>query len=240
SVIQKRPSLIILAAADYVRLVDSVEQAEALGIPVITLDSGVKSDVPVSFVATDNLEAGIKAGEEMRRLMENHERKKVLIMSHIAETATAIDRERGVRMALGDESIIGTWFCDADEDISYRITTDLLKKHPDLGGIVGLNEMASLGVARAVNDAGRKGDILVVAFDNAVQELSFLEEGVIHATVVQRPYNMGYLSVKAAADYLKGGTVAPLMDTGSVLITKENMFERQYQELLFPVSGIKK
>ncbi len=239
SVIQKRPSLIILAAADYIRLVDSVAQAAALGIPVITLDSGIQSDIPVSFVATDNLEAGQKAGEEMKRLIEKHDRKKIVIMSHIAETATAIDREKGVRSVLDEEDIVGTWFCDADEDISYRITEELLKI-PDLGGIIGLNEMASLGVARAVKDHGLRGEVLVVAFDNAVQELSLLEEGVIQATVVQRPYNMGYLSVKAAADFLKGKTVDPLMDTGSVLITKENMFERQYQELLFPVAGIKK
>ena len=57
--------------------------------------------------------------------------------------------------------------------------------------------------------------------------------------MVQRPYNMGYLSVRAAVKHLQGKQVDPLVDTGSVLITKENMFERQYQELLFPFSGVR-
>ena len=98
-------------------------------------------------------------------------------------------------------------------------------------------DFADLGKEiRAIDEAGAKDRVLVVAFDNAVKELSYLEEGVIKATVVQRPYNMGYLSIKTAKDYLHGEKVVPFIDTGSVLITKENMFEREYQELLFPFS----
>jgi ribose transport system substrate-binding protein len=238
NIIQKNPPLIILAASDYKKLVESVERASLQGIPIITIDSGVDSDIPISFVATNNVDAGVKAGEEMKRLIDEHDRKQIAIVSHIQETATAIERERGVRSALEGENIIGTWFCDVEQDIAYQITLELLK-NPDLGGIVALNEVASLGVARAIRESNSKRDVLVVGFDNAVQELSDLEEGIIQATVVQRPYNMGYLSVKAAADYLKGNDIDPLVDTGSVLITKDNMFERQYQELLFPFSGIK-
>ena len=219
NVIAKNPPLIILAANDYVKLVDSVERAHEQGIPIITIDSGVDSDIPISFVATNNVDAGIKAGEEMKRLLDGRDRKKIAIVSHIRETATAIERERGVRQALSDEDIIGTWYCEVKQDIAYEITLKLLE-NPELGGIVALNEVASLGVARAIRETGSKTDVLVVGFDNAVQELSDLEEGIIQATVVQRPYNMGYLSVKAAADYLKGNDIDPLVDTGSVLITK--------------------
>jgi len=238
SVIAKNPPLIILAASDYQRLVDSVEQAHAKGIPVITVDSGVNSDLPISFVATNNIEAGMKAGHEMKRLLERQDRKTIAIVSHNQETATGIEREKGVREAFGDENIVGTWVCDVDDEIAYSVTLDLIN-NTDIGGIVALNEVVSLGVARAIRDAGRKGDVLVVAFDNAVQELADLEEGLIQATVVQKPYNMGYLSVKAAVDYLKGIKIDRVVDTGSVLITQDNMFERQYQELLFPFSDLK-
>jgi len=238
SVINKNPPMIILAASDYQRLVDSVEEAHARGIPVITVDSGVNSDLPISFVATNNIEAGMKAGREMKRLLENSDRKTIAIISHNRETATGIEREKGVREAFGDENIIGTWVCDVSDEIAYRVTMELIN-NTDIGGLVALNEVVSLGTARAVRDAGKKGRILVVGFDNAVQELSDLEEGVIQATVVQKPYNMGYLSVKAAVDYLKGIRIEPEVDTGSVLITQDNMFERQYQELLFPFSDVK-
>ncbi len=235
-VIDLRPPLIILAASDYKRLVPSVERAHDLGIPVITMDSGVDSDIPVSFIATDNIAAGIKAGKEMNRLLSGRKHRKVAIVSHIKETATAIDREAGVRDALNSDDVIGTWFCDVEQEKAYRITLQLLK-NKNLGGIVALNEVATLGVARAVEETGMQDKIIVVGFDNAIKELSYLEAGVIKATVVQQPYNMGYLTIKTAVEYLKGKKVKPFLDTGSLLITKDNMFKREYQELLFPFSS---
>jgi len=232
-VIAEDPPLIILAASDYKRLVKSVEQASGRRIPVITLDSAVDSNIPVSFIATDNLEAGRRAGSEMRRLITDSPKKGIAIVSHIRETATAIDREAGVREALDGGNIIGTWYCDVDQEKAYRITLRLLN-NPDIGGIVALNEVAALGVARAIDETGSKDNMIVVGFDNAIRELSYLEEGVIKATVVQRPYNMGYLAVKTAAEYLLGNRVESFIDTGSVLITRENMFQREYQELLYP------
>jgi ribose transport system substrate-binding protein len=68
SLILKKPPLIILAANDYSELAGPVEEAVMNGIPVITVDSGVDSDMPVSFIATDNIEAGRKAGREIKRL----------------------------------------------------------------------------------------------------------------------------------------------------------------------------
>ncbi len=235
AVIDERPPLIVLAANDYKRLVASVEKADSLGIPVITIDSGVNSDIPVSFIATNNIDAGEKAGEEMERLISLNSRKSIAIVSHIKETATAIDREAGVREALGGENIVGTWFCDVEPEKAYLITMELLKNE-SIGGIVALNEMATLGVARAIDESRASDRIFVVGFDNSVRELAYLEEGIIKATVVQRPYNMGYLSIKTAVEYLKGNKVETFLDTGSILITKENMFKREYQELLFPVS----
>jgi len=233
--IELDPPLIILAASDYKRLVESIKRANDQGIPIITLDSGVDSDIPASFIATDNIEAGNKAGREMKRLLESSEKKDIAIVSHIQETATAIDRESGVREALAGENIIGTWFCDVEQEKAYKITLELLKNNK-LGGIVALNEIAALGVARAIDEQNAQDRVLVVGFDNAVRELAYLEEGVIKATVVQRPYNMGYLTIKTAVEYLSGDHVPSFIDTGSILITRDNMFQREYQELLFPFS----
>ena len=236
AVVAENPPLIVLAANDYKRLVPAVEKAASLGIPVITVDSGVDSIIPVSFIATNNIDAGKKAGVEMKRLILLNKRKTIAIVSHIQGTATAIDREAGVREALKGEDITGTFFCDVDPEKAYQITMELLDDK-NLGGIVALNEVATLGVARAIDEKKASDKVFVVGFDNAVRELAYLEEGIIKATVVQRPYNMGYLSIKTAVEYLKGNKVVAFLDTGSILITKENMFKREYQELLFPVGS---
>ncbi|RKX80339.1 MAG: LacI family transcriptional regulator [Spirochaetes bacterium] len=235
TVIEENPPLIILAASDYYLLAESVGVAEEKGIPVITMDSAVNSPYPVSFIATNNVEAGIKAGNEMNRLLSEGGDGAIAIVSHIRETATAIEREAGVRQALEKQIITGTWYCENDQKIAYENTMEILKDS-SVKGVVALNEIVTLGVAEAIRDSEASNRVMVVGFDSAPQELAFLEEGIIKATVVQRPYNMGYMSVKTAVEYLKGDNIAPLIDTGSVLITAENMFQREYQELLFPVN----
>ncbi len=235
TVIEENPPLIILAASDYYLLAESVGVAEEKGIPVIMVDSAVNSPYPVSFIATNNVEAGIKAGSEMNSLLSEGGGGAVAIVSHIRETATAIEREAGVRQALEKQTITGTWYCENDQEIAYANTMEILK-NTSIKGIVALNEIVTLGVAEAIRDSKASDRVIVVGFDNAPEELAFLEEGIIKATVVQRPYNMGYMSVKTAVEFLKGDKIAPLIDTGSVLITAENMFQREYQELLFPVN----
>ena len=234
-VIDENPPLIILAASDYYLLAEPVEAAAEKGIPVIMMDSAVNSPYPVSFIATDNLKAGIKAGEEMVRLLGDPAKSSVAVVSHSRETATAIEREAGIRQALPEHAVAGTWFCEIDEDIAYASTMEILKDE-SIEGIVALNEIVALGTGQAVADAGAADRVFVVGFDNAPKELAFLESGVIDALVVQRPYNMGYMSVLTAVECLKGEDVEPIIDTGSVLITAENMFQREYQELLFPVN----
>ncbi len=234
-VIKQNPRLIILAASDYNKLRKPVREAYEHGIPVITLDSAVNSDTPISFIATNNVEAGKKAGREMVHLLKNRKRKNIAIVSHIKGTATAIERERGIRAACRECNIIGTWYCNVEEKEAYRITKELIKYH-NIDGIIALNEVSTLGVAQAVDELNAKERVTVVGFDNAPREMEYLEAGVIKATVIQNPYKMGYLAVKTAVEYLKGQAVPRLINTGSLLITKKNMFNREYQEIIFPFS----
>jgi ribose transport system substrate-binding protein len=229
------PTALILAAADYVRLVPLVEQAAAAGIKVITMDSGVDSPLPLSFVATNNIEVGAKVAAEMIRILEAG--RKLAIINHVQGATTAIEREEGTRRVLQDDGrypIIGTWFTDNFKENAYAITERLLEEHPDIGGILGMNEVSTLWAARAIQDRGYAGKVRVVGVDSSLTEIQLIEQGVIAATVIQKPFNMGYLAVRAAIDAAENRTILPFIDTGSVLITAENLYEPENQKLLFP------
>ena len=74
-----------------------------------------------------------------------------------------------------------------------------------------------------------------MGFDNSYEIINAVEMNIIKATIVQKPFNMGYLAVKTAYELIRHQKVSPNIDTGSVLITRENMFTVQNQKLLFPV-----
>lgn len=235
-VIDVEPDAILLVASDYNRLVPLAELAAERGITIVTLDSALNSSVPVSFVATDNVAAGIKAGEEIDRLVPRN--RSIAVISHIPGVATAIDREQGVLEALSKRDpglVLETRYSQNDLDLAYRITTDLVAEHPDLGGIVALNESSAVGAGRAIRDLGASERVSIVGFDNSQEEIEFLETGVFEALVVQRPFNMGYFGIRAIAEALRGKRVDPVIYTDAVLVRKDDMYSEENQKLLFPI-----
>lgn len=236
-VIRDRPTVIILSATDLTALVPSVEAADRAGIPVVTLDSGIDSDLPRTFVATNNVEAAEKLGLHLPSLLEPG--KPVAIINHVPGATTAIEREEGVRRALqrdGRYPILGTWFTNNFQENAYAITLDLLQNYPELGAILAMNEVSTVGAAKALQDAGQAGRIRLLGFDSSLAEIKFIEQGVLDATVVQKPFNMGYLSVRAALDAVEKKPRIRFIDTGSVLITAGNLYLPENQKLLFPFS----
>lgn len=234
-VIAEKPDAIVLAASDYNKLVPAAQRIKRSGIKLVTIDSGINSDLPESFIATDNIEAGRKAGKEMARILDGEA--EVAIISHVKATATAIEREKGVREGLVGNSIkkvYDTFFSDNDQEKAYGIAKELVTTRPGIKGIVCLNETSTLGAAKAIKELGLSEQVKLVGFDSAIEEVKLLEEGIIKATVVQNPFNMGYRGIEMAVKAIKGEKMNKRIDTGSVVVTKENMYTSENQKLLFP------
>lgn len=233
--IQSKPDAIVLAAADYDRLAPVAREVKAAHIPLATIDSFISGDDADTKIGTDNYAAGQKAGAALMEHLSPGSH--VLIMSYIRGASTAIDRESGVRDFLqGKVQITGTLYSSAEADIAYRQASQLLRTDPDLKGIVALNDPTTIGAARALSESGRGQDVVLIGFDHSLTVLGFVEAGVIRATIVQRPFNMGYLGIKVALELIRGKRVESFIDTGSQVINRQNMLLPENQQLLFPVT----
>lgn len=233
--IEEKPDAIILAATDYYRLVPVAKQIKAAGITLITVDSGLNGGISESFIATDNYEAGRKAAQELIKNIQSDDQ--VAIMNFVPGSATAIEREKGVRDAFsqnGVNLVHDTLYSNGSSKKAYQLTVDLLKNQPQLKGIIGLNEPSTLGAGLAIMDMGLKSKVKLVGFDNSSSEVQLLENETMLGTVIQKPFTMGYLAVKTALEVVSGHKVAPVMDTGSEFITKENMYTSENEKLMFP------
>lgn len=232
-----KPQVIILAAIDYNRIVPVAKRIVAAGIKLITVDSGLKEGISSSFIATDNYAGGQKAGRLLLDSIGQSERGSVAIINFVRGSAPAMERERGVRESLGgysDIQILDTLYSDASEERAYEIAVELLRNEPALRGIAALNEPSAVGAARAIKEMRAVSRVKLIGFDNSMEEIAFLEEDILQATIVQKPFNMGYLAVKTAMELSAGEKVQPVIDTGSEAITKHNMYESDKQKLLFP------
>lgn len=233
--IHEKPDAIILAAADYQRLAPLARKAKENGIHLLTLDSRLPEHLSEGHIATDNVKAAGQAADYMAHLVGR--KGKLAIISSVAGTATAMDRENGFLQAIKkypDIRVIDIKFSGSDVKESYRLTNQVLKDHPEVKGIFGINEFTTVGIAQAVKEMGKTSAIKVIGFDSSPEILNFVEEGVLAATVVQKPFNMGYLAVKQAVSILEGKTKGKLLYTDSEIITKKNMYTPENQKLLFP------
>jgi ribose transport system substrate-binding protein len=232
--IRKQPDALLVSPSSYTAATDLLRQAADQGVRLVLLDSYVDEEVQELLVATDNKEAGETLGNYMRTLIDGNT--EIAIVGYVQGVSTAVEREEGVRNGLGFAAgqIVDTVFCDSEYDKAYDLTCELVSKHPDLGVIAGLNEYSATGVARAIRDLGLEDRIKVVGIDSSLESIQFLEAGIMQGLVVQKPFNMGYLGVEKAVQLLEGIQVERNIDSGSRLITRENMYTDENQKLLFP------
>lgn len=235
--ITKKADVIMLAPLDSKALLPVVQKAEEKGIPVITFDSDLESDIQKSFIATDNKAAGAVAAKETADLVGG--KGEVAIVAHNEGTTTAQERRDGFKEEIEanypDIKIVSIQYSDGDHSKALSKATDIMTSNPELKAIYATNEGAAIGVATAVKEKGKSDSVKVVGFDSSDQEIKFLEEGTITGFVVQNPYNMGYLGVKAAADLLDGKSIEKRIDTGATYVNKENMNDEDIQKLLYPM-----
>lgn len=226
---------VVIAACDANALVDPIHNALDAGVPVITIDSGIESDRPLSFVATDNVAAARAAADMMAELIGGEG--KVGVMPIVPGAATSEMREQGFKEQAKEHPgmvIATTLFSYSDSAKALSATEDMLTAHPDLAGIFVANEAGCIGAVEAIEAAGKAGEVKLVAFDAAEAQVEALERGTVQALVVQNPFEMGYQGVKAAVDHIEGREIPKRIDTGVTIVTKENLADPQVQRLLNP------
>lgn len=226
---------LLLAALDKEALVPYVEKADAAGIPVVMFDSGVSSNIPLSFVATDNAAAAAAGAKELANLIGK--KGKVGIIVHDATSSTGIDRRDGALAELKKYpgiQVLEPVYGAGDHSKSADLVVDMIRANPDLVGIFAGNEGSAVGAAIGLQDAGKE-DIVLVGFDSSEQEIALLKEGVINGFVVQNPFNMGYLGVHSLYKAINGETIEKRIDTGATYVNLDNIETPEVQKLLYPL-----
>lgn len=233
---------IVLAPLDDTALRRPVDEAMASEIPVVIFDSGLKGDNYISYVATDNFKAGQTAGEYMGRLLEG--KGKVVVLRYAEGSDSTTQREDGfldgIKAFEGIEIVSSNQYAGVTTASALQAAENIFSRFSRADGGLGIDgifcatEPTSLGILRALQDGGNAGKIKFVGFDSSEKMIGALRAGELHGFVVQNPMRIGYLGVKTVVEHLRGGQVARQIDTGSTLITSDNLDQPEIRELLNP------
>jgi ribose transport system substrate-binding protein len=231
---------IVLAPLSDKGLVSSVHAAVGANIPVVIFDSDLSGQDHASFVATDNYAAGKMAAEELAKRLG--EKGNVVVLRYQEGSASTANREKGfldgIHAHAGITVVSDNQYGGATTETAFATSENLLlAQKAASGGVSGVfapNESTTFGMLLALRKTGLAGKVHFVGFDASDKLVAGLRSGEIDALVVQRPFEMGYLAVKTMVANLRGQPVDKRVDTGSKLVTKENLDTPEIQAIVKP------
>lgn len=235
----RRVSGIVLAPLDSQALARPVASAVQAGIPVVIIDSDLKSDRQVSFVATDNVKGGVMAARRLGALLGGQGN--VILLRYAVGSASTEQREAGFLDTLkaefpGIRIISADQRAGATRESAYQVAQNLLNRFGhEVNGVFAPNETSTIAMTKALRDRGLAGgQVKMVGFDAGSLEIADLRSGDLQGLVVQDPLRMGYLGVMTLVDHLDGKPVPQRVETTVTLVTRENMDEPAIRDLLHP------
>lgn len=213
--IVKKVAAIVLSPAESRSIVPVIQEANAAGIPVLTVDipcnePGVKL---LTQVATDNYGGGKEAGRAMIEALGSAGGKVAIL--HFKQAESCRLRVKGFREVIDDYNPKATGKIDlvteldggGAKDVGYKAAEDAIQAHPDLRAIFAINDPSALGARAAIEKAGKTQQILIVGFDGQPEGKQAIKDGKIYADPIQFPDRMGVEIVQAIVKHSKGQDV---------------------------------
>jgi ribose transport system substrate-binding protein len=234
--VAQKPSGILLSASNPDIFKAPIDAAIQQGIPVICVDADSPDSHRIMFIGTDNFRAGQESGKRMAELLKG---KGNVVVITVPSQFNLAERSRGVDEALKKFpgiKVTKTIDDKGDSRVAYDAVTALLAAKDKPDGIICLEASGGAGAADALYRINLNGKIAIVAFDKDPETLDWIERGAITATVVQKPYVMGYYGLKFLDDLhhnavheFKDWRTAPAssmpagVDTGTAIVDKTNL-----------------
>ena len=198
-----------------------LQKAVDAGIPVILIDNDIPDwDGKTAVVTTNNFVGGQLAGTWLAENLPPDT--KLAVLQGVLGVPALDDRVNGMLDTLGDAAeVVATTPTDCDQTKGLDAAQDILTANPDVTAIYAACGPPLIGALEAIKSSGR--DIIAVGFDALPDEVAAIEAGTETASVAQFPAKMGSLGVQAAFDAATGKSVEKSIDTGTEMVTKENV-----------------
>src|SRR6185369_809254 len=232
----RKPAGIMVVGWDPSALVPAINAAVDSGIPVICVDADVPASKRLSFVGTDWFEIGVRQAQAMLKALNG--RKGRVAMLGLIEQYIDQQAFSGFRsvMAPAGVMLMEPQQDKGNQSEAARVASALLQAHPDLVGMAGFDSESGAGMGQAIKESGKVGAVASTCVDSEPQQLRFIKEGVITASVGQKRALFTYQGVRALFDVVhnslhfsgndsKAG-ISPIpvyYNTGTFVVDKSNV-----------------
>jgi len=215
---------LVIAVTDPNALAPAIDEALADKVPVVFVDTRGIND-GVTYIGTDNKAGATLAAEFICSNVPKGS--DVAILTGIVTQSTGKARADGSRAGLSacGLNIVAEQTGQWDRAKGLAVMENIITGNPNIKAVFASNDNMGLGAVEALKSAGMMKDVLLVGFDANPDAAVSVLAGDMRATVAQNPYNMGAFGVESVVKLLNGGSLPPVIDTGTILVTKANAEE---------------
>ena len=223
--VAKKVSAIVIAPGDPVSVGSAMSICEEKNIPVVLINNSTDSKWPVCLVATDNYKLGELAGEALGKAMGGKGLWAVVNWNDgvITNGQRSWGAQEYIEEHYPDMELYQLFFTYGVVDADLTFARDTLTAKKDFGGFITGCEGNLAPVLSATQEAGRVGDVKIVAIDITPVSLEYIKDGTVAAVVTQNPFNMGYTGTMTAYKAALGEEVPEFIDSGSAIVDKDSM-----------------
>ncbi|OUM43303.1 sugar ABC transporter substrate-binding protein [Arthrobacter sedimenti] len=221
TMLQKKYTMLVSPQTD-TNLCPAVEKAEQQDLLVVNVNDAVLPGAK-QWVGPNQMQNGVSAAEFVLESAEKGDQ--VAVIEGQAGVYAAKQRTTGFTTTAEEGGLEVVASVPGDWDIAKArdAATTIISQYPDIAAIYANNDGMALGVAEAVNAAGKKGQIMVIGTDGVEAAYDAIRAGDLTATVDSYPYLTGQVSVNVAVRLLGGQDVPRAVYTPQALITTENV-----------------
>lgn len=235
--VERGVDAIIFSAIDYEKSSETLTNAARAGAKVITIDSAADSPQISMFVGTDNEEAGRAAAKAATDSFAPESNIYIGLVNYYKSTDNGMKREKGLREYINNipnAQIVASVNVASNTESATAGAIALLNENPQINVLVGLNEWTTLGVGEAIKNLHLSKQVRGIGFDTNTISIGMLETGEMDTLIVQNPFAIGFLGVQNAAELVSGeGEEKNDIYTSVTTVTKDNLFNKDIQKLLF-------
>jgi LacI family transcriptional regulator len=210
SALERGVNGLIIAPGDPGTLRSWIRRAAKQNVPVVCVVTDAPGTERLTSVSADPFTVGAVAGELLSRFLPSGGQ--VAFFTGWLGTQDHADKLRGFEANLRSEppavSLAAVVEAHDEVRVGHRRTLNLLRAYPALKGIY-VSTVNSLPVLDAVRQLGRQHDLAIVTTDLFPALVPCIREGLVAATVYQRPLSQGRLALQALYEFLVYGTRPP-------------------------------
>jgi len=237
--------LLILNPLDPKALIPATKSATKAGVPVMIIDSSIDPSADfITTVQSNNQRNGELVGEWLVKKIDGRKIRMVL-MSGAQGNPVGRERRQGLIRGITEQQLRS--YGQVDLEIlaqgwgnwtyigGLTAMEDILVAHPGINLLVSEQDAMALGALQAIEEAGRKDDIFVVAAaDGQKEAFELIMKGEYGATGLNNPVLISETVVEIAARYLLGERDFPkLIYTPAACIYKENVDQYYDPDAIF-------